>query len=250
MRGAAADGRTYGKCVGSAAGSERSTCGPRARARQPRGGQRGHGSVGASEQAGRIHRPGQPRQLRLPQLRHGVPGRQSLRRQLQRLQHLRHLEPGGADADDLGRLPRRPGRPVGVQAPAVHVGRGDARQEGLHADPGGRCHDALPRCAHLRHQQRRGARAGRPGSDLPRLAYAHARHRQAQQEVRLHLRSGHSGRPAAGGARRLRRQRPTRRPATPVEVADRDHQGPAWLARGRGDRQRAAAVRRPGDGRA
>ncbi len=111
--------------------------------------------------------------------------------------------------------------------------------------PGGRRDDALPRRPHLRHQQPRDAGAGRPGPDLPRLAHAHARHRQAQQEERLHLRAGHGGRRGRrtelAGCDANNTNDADRR--QPVEVADRGHQGPAGRARGRRDRQRAAAVR-------
>ncbi len=77
---------------------------------------------------------------------------------------------------DRGRLPGRPGRPLGLREPALHVGRGE-RAPGPTADAdarGGRDH-ALPRRPHLRHQQPRRACAGGGGADLPRLAHAHAR---------------------------------------------------------------------------
>ena len=41
--------------------------------------------------------------------------------------------PSAPTLKTVGRLPRRPGRRVGLQEPAVHVGRGDAREEGLRA---------------------------------------------------------------------------------------------------------------------
>ena len=67
------------------------------------------------------------------ELGHGLPGRLRVQRQLQRRQHLQHREPGRSAAGDVDRLPRQPERRVGVQEPAVHVRRGDAAQEGLHA---------------------------------------------------------------------------------------------------------------------
>ena len=41
-----------------------------------------------------------------------------------------------ADAQDVRRLPGRPGRHVRLRRPALHVGRGDAREDRLHADAG------------------------------------------------------------------------------------------------------------------
>ena len=108
------------------------------------------------------------------ELRHGLPGQLRVRRRLQRLPDLRHREPVGADAEDRGRLPRRPGRRVRLRQPAVHVGRGDAREEGLHADPGGRRDDALPRRPHLRHLEHRGA-ACRSGRSRPAAARTRTR---------------------------------------------------------------------------
>ena len=80
--------------------------------------------------------PANPGDFAFAQLRHRVPGQLRVLRQLQRLQRSstsptrrrRRSRPSV-------RLPGRPGRRLGLQEPAVHVGRGDAREEGLHARP-------------------------------------------------------------------------------------------------------------------
>ena len=97
--------------------------------------------------------PANPGNFGFVNLRPRLPGRPRIPRQLQRLPDHDISEPSGSHAADRGRLPWRSGRRVGVQAPAVHVGRGDACEEGLHVHAGGRRDHAFPRRPHLRHQQ-------------------------------------------------------------------------------------------------
>jgi uncharacterized protein (DUF305 family) len=93
----------------------------------------------------------------------------------------------------VGRLPRRPGRRLGLRQPAVHVGRADARPRRLRHAGGDRPVSA---------ERFRGVRifdisdmdqpeAGRGGADLPRLAHAHAGDRPEGQGQRLRLRLRH-----------------------------------------------------------
>ena len=142
----------------------------------------------------------------------GLPGRLRVQRQLQRHQHLQHRQPGEPDADDVDHLPGQPERRVGLEEPAVHVGRGDR---------------ARRRTARRRRRPTpttrfRGVRifdisnieapdAGRRRPDVPRLAHAHARASEERPGERLHLRAGHGRRARRDRARGLRR---TARPRT------------------------------------
>ena len=119
--------------------------------------------------------PANPGDVRVPELRHGVPGQLRVRRQLQRLQHLRHLQPGGADAEDR-RSSARAARATcrSTRTCCSCRSRRRARRRTARSTPAADADDALPRRPHLRHLEHRGAGAGRPGPDLPRLAHAHA----------------------------------------------------------------------------
>ena len=137
------------------------------------------------------------------------------------------------------------------QQPAVHVGRGDARQDRLHADAGGRRHDALPRRPHLRHQQPRQPGARRRRADLPRLPHPHAGHRRGRPEERLHLRPGHGRPPHRGRAGRLRRASNTNTPtgADPSKWRIEVIKVPVAAPEDAEIVNDAAAVRGPGDRR-
>ena len=163
----------------------------------------------------------------------GLPGQLRVRRQLQRLQHLRHLQPGGAGAQDGGRLPGRPGRRLGLREPAVRVRRGDAaRRRTARSTPAAT--DATTRFRGIRIfdiSNIEPAGPGRRRPDLPRLAHAHAGRRQERPEQRLHLRLRHVRRRSAGDRRPATLQRRPGDQPEPVAVADRGHQGPARRTR-------------------
>ncbi len=119
---------------------------------------------------------------------------------------------------DRGRLPGRAGRPLRLQEPAVHVGRGDPREEGLQRgdEPDDRQSGSSGvRIFDISNIAMPGA--GRAGADVPRLAHPHAGDRQARSPERVHLRPGDGGRPAgdrAGGLRQLpRRTAPVENPS-------------------------------------
>ena len=117
----------------------------------------------------------QPGQLRVPELRHGVPGRLRVRRRLQRLPRSTNIS--------------NPAAPTLTTAVVCPGGQGDLSvyrnllfmsveetraKKDCTLTPAADADDALPRRAHLRHQQHRRAGAGRRRADLPRLAHAHA----------------------------------------------------------------------------
>ncbi len=105
--------------------------------------------------------------------RHGVRRRPAVRRQLPRLQHLSPRRQRRADADQLGRLPGRPGRRVDRRQSPADVGRAGPRAARLRLagrHPGHQ-HRTLPRPAHLRHQRHHPPAPGRAGADLSRIAH-------------------------------------------------------------------------------
>ena len=135
-----------------------------------------HGAARAQRSAGGFFQRDQHRVDQLRQLRHRLQRQVRVRGQLPRVQHLRHHESGGPGADDVRRLPRRPGRHSvfgNLLFMSVEETRGriDCGTQGRRATT-----RPLPRRPHLRHQQHLRADAGRGGTDLPWLAHPHARH--------------------------------------------------------------------------
>ena len=149
--------------------------------------------------AGGVLQPVEHRLAQLRQLGHRLQRQLRVRGQLPRLQHLRPDGPGLPDPQDLRRLPGRPGRHVRVRRLALHVGRGDAREDRLQRDAAGDRDDPVPWRSHLRRQQHRGAGADRGGADVPRLAHAHDRHEPERR--RTTSTSTSPGPPASGPAR-------------------------------------------------
>ena len=134
------------------------------------------------------------RRAELRQLRHRVPPRRHVPRQLQRLQHLRHRDAEEAAAARLGRLPRRAGRHVGPRQPAVHVGRADARPRRLrHAgrDRDGRAPSGSAASASST-SPTSASRSRSPRSRRCRGSHTHTLvDRSEGQGQHLHLRLGH-----------------------------------------------------------
>ena len=97
---------------------------------------------------------------------------------------------------DVVRLPRLAERRLGLQEPALRLGRGDERPRRLrHAGrPGHGEQRARARHSRLRHQRPEPSEVSGHRADLPRLAHAHARHRPERRDERLRLRLGLGGR--------------------------------------------------------
>ena len=181
-------------------------------------GEQRHGAPRAQRQAGRVLQPGEHRLDQLRQLGHRLQRQVRVRGQLPRVQHLRPHEPGRADAEDVRRLPGRPGRHVrrGATCSSCRSRRPAARSTAA-LTPAGDRGDAVPRRPHLRRQQHRGAGADRGGADVPRLAHAHARHEPERHGQHLRLRLRHrraSARPPSWPAAAATARSPIRPPRT------------------------------------
>ena len=161
----------------------------------------------AAAAAARSERAGRPRageHARLRELGSRVQRQPCLHGQLPRLHDVRHRAAEQAEAERVGRVPRRAGRHLGPRQPPVHVGGADARAARLRraGDPDAGQRRAFPRRPHLRHQRSEQAEAGGRGADLPRIAHAHAGDRSERQGEPVRLRIRHGRRAIGRGARR------------------------------------------------
>ena len=128
-------------------------------------------------------------------------------------QHLRHLQPGGAGPDDVGRLPGRPGRPLGLRNLLFMSVEETRAKKDCTLTPAA---DATTRFRGVRifdiSNIRRPVQVGRR-PDLPRLAHAHAGAAEERRRTTSTSTSRAPGGVRAGDrARGLRRRpgRPTR----------------------------------------
>ena len=142
-------------------------------------------------------------------------------------------------------LPGVAERRVGLQEPAVRVGRRPDRAYRLRHPGCARAgqQGSPARHSHLRHFGHGQSEVHRQRADLPRLAHAHGRHRSARQGQRLHLCVRFGRRPLGGRAARLlrRRDRRSEKRALPPRSDSRAARG---AAEG-GDRELAAHLLRP-----
>ena len=155
-------------------------------------------------------------------------------------------EPGQADARDRVRLPGVAERRLGLQEPAVRLGRGIVGPARLrHAGRAGHGEQRpAPRPPHLRHHRHRPPEVRRQRADLPRLAHAHGGRRSEGQgeRLRLHLRLGQVRSP---------HELPGCGTALPSEdpelgaLPHRGHQGSAGASGAGRDRELAADLQRP-----
>ncbi|CAA9342619.1 MAG: putative secreted protein, partial [uncultured Gemmatimonadetes bacterium] len=222
---------------------------------EPGGGHPQHGGSGrAGNAAGLVHpQAGAARfgaRARVHQLGSRVPREHRVPGQLQRLQHLGRRQPRAPGGAEHRGVRHRPGRPVDLRQPALHLRRvapladrlRDAARRGRQGP-----HARRP---HLRREQPARSEADQERADVPRLAYAHHRAAPDGPGRDLHLRRrvgqcarfgggagarvlhGHGGRepehgglpgrhhpraaaqPGAGGGRRLRAHLPE--PAAPA----------------------------------
>ncbi len=165
--------------------------------------------------------------------------------QLQRLPDLRHVEAREAGDGAVVRLPGVTERRLGLQEPAVRVGRRSGRPRRLRHPGRARTgqQGSAARHPHLRYLGHGESEVPHQRADLPRLAHAHGRDRSARQGQRLHLRVGLGGRPLGRRASRLLRRRHRR--SEDRAVPHRGDQGAARRATEGRDRQLAAHLQRP-----
>ena len=155
--------------------------------------------------------------------------------------------PSPSDAQDRLLLPGLAERRVGLQEPAVRLGRGADRRASTAAT--GACKDTVSK-ERLRGirifdiTRHRAPEARRQRADVPRIAHAHGAGRSEGPGQRLRLCLGLVGAAFAERARRAASARSPSKDPNSSALPHRGHQGPARASRAGRDRQLAAHLQR------